>query len=80
MLLAAPTGDWLSETPHLPRAPKGVGDLLTALFLARRVNGSSARVRFEAATGAMYDVIVRSLATKATISRCPKRAMCWLIR
>src|SRR5262245_33992415 len=33
-LYAAPMGDWFCETPRLPRAPKGTGDLLTALFVA----------------------------------------------
>lgn len=62
VLYTAPLGDWFSETPRLPRAPKGTGDLLTALFLARRVLGQAPAVALEAATGAVYDVIVRSLA------------------
>ncbi len=62
VLYTAPLGDWFSETPRLPRAPKGTGDLLTALFVARRVLGQAPAVALEAATGAVYDVIVRSLA------------------
>lgn len=62
VLYAAPTGDWFAETPRLPQAPKGTGDLLTALFLARRVQGQGAAVALEAATGAVYDVVVRSAA------------------
>ncbi|MBI1251551.1 MAG: hypothetical protein GC189_08775 [Alphaproteobacteria bacterium] len=62
VLYAAPSGDWLCETQRLPSAPKGTGDLLTALFVARRLRGEGAAVSLEAATGAVYDVIVRSLA------------------
>jgi pyridoxal/pyridoxine/pyridoxamine kinase len=35
---------------------------LTALFLARRVSGQGVAVALEAATGAVHDVIIRSLA------------------
>ncbi len=42
VLYTAPLGDWFCETPRLPRAPKGTGDLLTALFVARRVLGRGA--------------------------------------
>ena len=65
VLHAAPGGDWFSETPRLPRAPKGTGDLLTGLFVARRVLGQAPAVALEAATGAVYDVIVRSLAVES---------------
>jgi pyridoxine kinase len=61
-LLCAPTGDWFCETPRLPRAPKGTGDLLSALYVARRVRGEAAAIALEGATGAAYDVIVRTLA------------------
>ena len=64
-LLAAPGGDWFCETPRLPRAPKGSGDLLNALFVARRVRGEAPAVALEAATGAVFDVIVRSLAAES---------------
>ena len=64
-LYAAPGGDWFCETARLPRAPKGTGDLLTALFTARRVLGEAPAVALEAATGAVYDVIVRSLAAES---------------
>lgn len=64
-LFAAPGADWFCETPRLPRAPKGAGDLLSALFVARRVRGEAPAVALEAATGAVYDVIVRSLATES---------------
>ncbi|MGD9967940.1 MAG: pyridoxal kinase [Hyphomonadaceae bacterium] len=61
-LLSQPTGDWFCETARLPRAPKGAGDLLSALFVARRVRGDAPAIALEGATGAVYDVIVRSLA------------------
>ncbi len=64
-LYAAPGGDWFCETARLPRAPKGTGDLFTALFTARRVRGETPAVALEAATGAVYDVIVRSLAAES---------------
>src|SRR5262245_29353158 len=64
-LLAAPTGDWFCETPRLPRSPKGTGDLLTALFVARRVRGDAPAIALEGATGAVYDVIVRSMAAES---------------
>jgi pyridoxine kinase len=64
-LYAAPGGDWFCETPRLPRAPKGAGDLLSALFVARRLRGEAPAVALEAATGAVYDVIVRSLAAES---------------
>lgn len=64
-LHAAPGGDWFCETTRLPRAPKGAGDLLTALWLARRLKGETSAIALEGATGAVYDVIVRSLALES---------------
>lgn len=64
-LYAAPGGDWFCETARLPRAPKGAGDLLSALFTARRIRGEAPAVALEGATGAVYDVIVRSLAAES---------------
>ena len=64
-LYAAPGGDWFCETARLPQAPKGAGDLLSALFVARRVRGEAPAMALEAATGAVYDVIVRSLAVES---------------
>ncbi|MBL8538362.1 MAG: pyridoxal kinase [Hyphomonadaceae bacterium] len=61
-LLSASGGEWFCETPRLPRAPKGTGDLLSALFVARRVRGEAPAVALEGASGSLYDVIVRSLA------------------
>lgn len=66
VLYAAPGGDWICETAKLPEAPKGAGDLLTALFLARRLWGQAPAIALEAATGAVYDVIVRSLAAQSS--------------
>ncbi|MEQ1619179.1 MAG: pyridoxal kinase [Terricaulis sp.] len=64
-LYASPAGDWFCETTRLPRAPKGAGDLLSALFLARRLRGETLTFALEGATGAVYDVIVRSLAANS---------------
>jgi pyridoxine kinase len=61
-LYCSASGAWLVETPRVPDPPKGTGDLFTALFLARRLNGQSVAVSLEAAAGATYDVIVRSAA------------------
>jgi pyridoxine kinase len=65
-LFAAPAGDWFCQTPRLPDAPgapiRGAGDLLTALFVARRMLGQAPAVALEASTGAVHDVMVRSLA------------------
>jgi pyridoxine kinase len=63
VLYVGPTSpsDYVAETPRIVGAPKGAGDLLTALFLARRVRGESARDALRMATGAVYDVIARSL-------------------
>jgi pyridoxine kinase len=64
-LYSAPKVEWFCETARLPRAPKGTGDLLSSLFVARRVRGEAPAVALEAATGAVYDVIVRSLAAES---------------
>ncbi|MBS0384890.1 MAG: bifunctional hydroxymethylpyrimidine kinase/phosphomethylpyrimidine kinase, partial [Proteobacteria bacterium] len=64
-LYSAAGAEWFCETDRLPRAPKGTGDLLSALFVARRLRGEAPAVALEAATGAVYDVIVRSLAAES---------------
>ena len=64
-LYAVPAGDWFCETARLPRAPKGTGDLLSALFVARRVRGDAPAIALEGATGGVYDVIVRSMAAES---------------
>jgi pyridoxine kinase len=61
-LFVAPGSEWFCETPRLPRAPKGAGDLLSALYLARRMRGEALAPALEGATGSVYDVIVRSIA------------------
>lgn len=71
-LYAAPAGDWFCETTRLPRAPKGAGDLLSALFVARRLRGEAAAFALEGATGAVYDVIVRSLAAESEELHLPQ--------
>jgi len=68
-LLAAPTGDWFCETARLPRAPKGAGDLLSALYVGRRVRGDALAVALEGATGAVFGAVV----TRSP-RRCSRRA------
>jgi pyridoxine kinase len=62
VLYCSPAGDWLAETPRLPTAGKGAGDVLTALFLARRLLGSAPAVALEAAVGGVYDLLVQQMA------------------
>lgn len=64
-LYASVAGDWYCETTRLPGSPKGAGDLMSALFLARRVRGETPPIALEGATGSVFDVIVRSLATES---------------
>lgn len=64
-LLSQPTGDWFCETARLPRAPKGTGDLLSALYVGRRIRGDAPAIALEGATGSVYDVIVRSIAAES---------------
>jgi len=45
------------ETLELPRPPKGTGDLLTALFLARRLLGLQPAEALSLAVGAVFDLI-----------------------
>lgn len=51
---------WIVETPRLPQDPKGAGDLLTALFLARRLLGASPPEALSLAVGAAFDVIAQA--------------------
>ena len=67
-LLAAPTGDWFCETARLPRAPKGTGDLLSALFVARRVRGDAPAIALEGATGGVYDVKIGRASCRERVS------------
>ncbi|KAF0183782.1 MAG: pyridoxal kinase [Hyphomonadaceae bacterium] len=60
VLYASPAATWLVETPKIASAPKGAGDLFTALFIARRALGQSVVMALEAAAGATHDVIARS--------------------
>lgn len=64
-LYTSGAGDWCCETPRLPHSPKGAGDLLSAVFLARRVLGDTPAIALEGATGSVFDVIVRSLAAES---------------
>jgi pyridoxine kinase len=59
-LYVAPTGSWLAEMELLDSAPKGAGDLFVALFAARLTLGQSVVMAFEAALGAVHDMILHS--------------------
>ncbi len=66
VLYTAQTGDWFAETAKLPGAPKGgAGDLLTALFVARRLRGEGAAVALEGALGGVHDALVRAVAAQS---------------
>ena len=72
VLYSSTGGDWFCETPLLPGAPKGAGDLLAGLFVARRVLGEAPAVALEGATGAVYDVIVQTLALEQSDLALPE--------
>lgn len=56
-LLCTGAGTLRVETPELPRPPKGTGDLLTALFVGRRLLGQAPEQALSLAVGAVYDLI-----------------------
>jgi len=60
VLYASPSATWRVETAKIGGAPKGAGDLFTALYVGRRALGQSVVVALEAAAGATHDVIARS--------------------
>ena len=47
---------WMTQHPRYPfaRQPVGVGELMSATFVARRLNGDSLRTAFEHAVSAFY--------------------------
>ena len=56
-LMCTAPGRLQVETPQLPHPPKGTGDLLTALFLGRRLLGQPPEQALSLAVGAVYDLI-----------------------
>jgi pyridoxine kinase len=53
------TGAWIALHARARSAPKGTGDLLTALFTAARVAGRSPRAALSAAVGAVAEAIAK---------------------
>jgi pyridoxine kinase len=54
---AGPDGAWFAEHPFEEHAPKGTGDLLTAVFAAALVEGRAASEALEIAVGAVADAV-----------------------
>lgn len=59
-LLASDAGTWIAETPRLPLAAKGAGDLLAALFLARWLETGKAETAVQRAVAATLAVLRRT--------------------
>jgi pyridoxine kinase len=53
-------GAWLALHPRAPSAPKGTGDLLTALFTAARVAGRTPRGALAAAVGGVAEAVAQA--------------------
>tara|TARA_R110000744_G_scaffold1843_3_gene6702 strand:+ start:25929 stop:26786 length:858 start_codon:yes stop_codon:yes gene_type:complete len=51
---------WIVTHDRSPNAPKGTGDLLTAVFTASRLRGASVRDALEFATAATVSVVMRA--------------------
>jgi pyridoxine kinase len=64
-LLVAPEGAWIARTPMLAGAPNGSGDLLSALFLGRRLMGDGSVDAFARASSAVWRVLAASVAAGA---------------
>ncbi|SIQ85335.1 pyridoxine kinase [Rhizobium sp. RU20A] len=56
----------LAEHRHIEDAPKGTGDLLTALFTARLTEGHSEERCLQLATAAVFEIIARSARRSAS--------------
>jgi pyridoxine kinase len=64
-LVAGPGGAWRVATPLLPLTAKGTGDLLTALFLARLIDGAEPPDALAGAVAGTYAVIECTVAEPA---------------
>lgn len=60
-LAVGPDGAWLAATPRLVDPPKGPGDMLSALLLARLLHGDALAEALSFAVGAVYGVLRRSV-------------------
>jgi pyridoxine kinase len=54
------TGAWIALHPRARSAPKGTGDLLTALFTAARIAGRSPRAALSAAVGGVAEAVAKA--------------------
>jgi pyridoxine kinase len=61
MLVVAPDGAWLVETPRLPAMLNGCGDVTAALFLGHLLNGADVARALSATAGSMFAVIETTL-------------------
>lgn len=59
MLAVTETEAWIGQRPlyAFPRHPVGVGDLTSAIFVARRLRGDSVRAAFEHTLAAVHAVV-----------------------
>jgi pyridoxine kinase len=60
VVYAGPDGAWFADHPFEERAPKGTGDLLTAIFTAAVVEGRASPEALEIAVGAVADAVAAS--------------------
>jgi pyridoxine kinase len=60
-LLSGPSGAWLAETRELSGVPHGTGDLITALFMARKLSGAKDEAALESASASLFDILSRTV-------------------
>lgn len=64
-LAVGPEGAWLAVTPRLDDPPKGPGDMLSALLLARLLRGDALSEALAFAVGAVFGVLRRSVEARS---------------
>lgn len=64
-LAVGPEGAWLAATPRLDDPPKGPGDMLSALLLARLLRGDALPDALSFAVGAVFGVLRRSVEARS---------------
>jgi pyridoxine kinase len=62
MVAVTAEGAWLTETPVLPLAAHGIGDLTAALFTAHLLEAASAATALERTTGSVHAVLEATVA------------------
>ncbi|WP_319568422.1 pyridoxal kinase PdxY [Cohaesibacter marisflavi] len=65
MLMASNQGNYLAQRPHLtfPREPVGVGDMISATFLAGLINGLEAQQALEHCNNAVFGILEETAAS-----------------